>query len=468
METRNAMPTIVALATGENLAAIAVIRLSGQESHELVYQFFHTKSSFEKIPLRHALFGEWRYQGEVLDQVLVTLFGAPHSYTGEDMAEIACHGSPYIVQTLVHALVEGGAQPAQPGEFTYRAYLNGKLDLSQAEAVNELIASRSAAQHRTALQQLSGALSTQIAGLRAQLLELTALVELEIDFSDQDVEFVPRPQLALLAQGLRTEIATLSATFQQGNAIRQGLPVTIAGAPNAGKSTLLNRFLQEERAIVSDIPGTTRDTIEGEIQVRGITVRFTDTAGLRETTDPVERLGIQRTIGRLERGKFALLLVDSTIPSREGIFEGIDHLLAHIRPETTALLLLTKAERLPEQKRQALLSGVASAYPKHSVVLWDAHSGLGEPEVRAWLEDCVAQYLPTTTGFVITAERHYRALRAAEEETILLAEGIEQALTPDLLAHHLRQINAHLGSITGAIPPTEVLHTIFGKFCIGK
>ena len=468
MDTRNVMPTIVALATGENLAAIAVIRLSGQQSHELVHQFFHSKGSFEKIPLRHALFGEWRYHGEVLDQVLVTLFAAPHSYTGEDMAEISCHGSPYIVHTLVHALVEGGAHPAQPGEFTYRAYCNQKLDLSQAEAVNELIASRSAAQHRTALQQLSGALSTRIAGLRAQLLELTALVELEIDFSDQDVEFVPRPELALLAQRLRAEIATLGATFQQGNAIRQGLPVTIAGAPNAGKSTLLNRFLQEERAIVSDIPGTTRDTIEGEIQIKGITVRFTDTAGLRETTDPVERLGIQRTLGCLAGGKFALLLVDSATPSRGGILEEINRLLAYISPETTALLLLTKADRLSEQERQALLSGVESAYPAHTVVLWGAHMGLGEPAVRAWLEHCVTAYLPTTTGFVITAERHYRALRAAEEETMLLAAGIEQGLTPDLLAHHLRQINAHLGSITGAIPPTEVLHTIFGKFCIGK
>ena len=463
-----AMSTIVALATGENLAAIALIRLSGCEAHALVRQFFVPKSAHEKLPPRRALFGNWVVAGDVLDQVVVTLFSAPHSYTGEDMAEISCHGSPYIVQTLIRTLIAAGAIPAQPGEYTYRAYLNNKLDLAQAEAVGELIHSRSEAQHHAALQQLSGTLSAKIAALRAQLLELTALVELEIDFSDQDVEFVPRTQLSELTTHLHAELAALSATFQQGDAIRQGLPVTIAGAPNAGKSTLLNHFLQEERAIVSDIPGTTRDTIHGEVQIKGITIRFTDTAGLRETSDPIERLGIERALNCLQGGIFSFLLIDATTVANNASFEEINRLVAHLTPNASPLLLLTKADLLAETERQTLLARVQNAYPRYTVVLWGARIGLGETEVRAWLEARVTEYLPTATGFVITNERHYRALLAAEEETRLLAQGITQGLTSDLLAHHLRQINTHLANITGEIAPAEVLSTIFGKFCIGK
>ncbi len=462
------MSTIVALATGENLAAIALIRLSGDRAHPLVSQFFSPKRPLEKLPSRRALFGDWVVAGHSLDQVIVTLFTAPHSYTGEAMAEITCHGSPYIVQTIIRALIDAGATPAQPGEFTYRAYSNGKLDLSQAEAVGELIHSRNEHQHQLALQQLSGALSAQIETLRAQLLELTALVELEIDFSDQDVEFVPRTQLSELATRLHTEIAALRGTFRQGNAIRQGLSVTIAGAPNAGKSTLLNALLREERAIVSDIPGTTRDTIHGEIQIKGITIRFTDTAGLRETSDPIERLGIERTLNCLQGGIFSFLLTDATTIVNNASFEEIDRLVAHLAPNASPLLLLTKADLLAETERQTLLVRVQNAYPLYTVVLWGARIGLGEAEVRAWLEARVTEYLPTATGFVITHERHYRALLAAEEETRLLAQGIAQGLTSDLLAHHLRQINTHLANITGEIAPAEVLKTIFGKFCIGK
>ena len=462
------MSTIVALATGENLAAIALIRLSGDRAHPLVSQFFSPKRPLEKLPSRRALFGDWVVAGHSLDQVIVTLFTAPHSYTGEAMAEITCHGSPYIVQTLIRALIDAGATPAQPGEFTYRAYSNGKLDLSQAEAVGELIHSRNEHQHRLALQQLSGALSAQIETLRAQLLELTALVELEIDFSDQDVEFVPRTQLSELAARLHTEIAALRGTFRQGNAIRQGLSVTIAGAPNAGKSTLLNALLREERAIVSDIPGTTRDTIEGELQLKGITIRFTDTAGLRETEDPIERLGIERALNRLQGGIFSFLLVDAVVLREHTDWKEIDTLLVHLAPNAVPLLLLTKADLLSATERDALLTRVTGLYPNTSVVLWGAGTSLGEAEVWAWLEDHVAAYLPTATGFVITHERHYRALLAAEEEIQLLETAIVQGLTPDLLAHHLRQINAHLASITGEIAPAEVLKTIFGKFCIGK
>lgn len=462
------MSTIVALATGENLAAIAIIRLSGSDAHRLATQHFVPQRPHAMLPMRRALLGQITLAGEELDQVLLTLFAAPNSYTGEDMAEIACHGSPYIVQRLLQSLLQEGAQAAQPGEFTYRAFLNGKLDLTQAEAVNELIASRTATQHRTAFLQLEGALSAQISELRAKLLELTSLIELEIDFSDQDVEFVSRTELATLAEGIRQQLETLCASFRQGNAIQNGLPVTIAGAPNAGKSALLNFFLQEERAIVSDLPGTTRDAIHGEIVVNGITVRFTDTAGLRDTDDRIEQLGIERTLKFLQASLLALLLVDLANTPHGEHLAAFQLLLAKLPEDAHPLFLLSKADLVDGKTAQEVLRSIQTALPTISVVLWSSKTGEGEEEIRSWLEEKTHQYLPTEGGFVITNARHFEALSAAREEAIELLEAIHAGLSSDLLSFHLRRIIHLLGELTGEIPPQEILSNIFRHFCIGK
>lgn len=462
------MSTIVALATGENLAAIAIIRLSGSDAHRLASQHFVPQRPHAMLPMRRTLLGQITLAGEELDQVLLTLFAAPNSYTGEDMAEIACHGSPYIVQTLLQSLLQEGAQAAQPGEFTYRAFLNGKLDLTQAEAVNELIASRTATQHRTAFLQLEGALSAQISELRAKLLELTSLIELEIDFSDQDVEFVSRTELATLAEGIRQQLETLCASFRQGNAIQNGLPVTIAGAPNAGKSTLLNFFLQEERAIVSDLPGTTRDAIHGEIVVNGITVRFTDTAGLRDTDDRIEQLGIERTLKFLQASPLALLLVDLAHTPHGEHLAAFQLLLAKLPEDAHPLFLLSKADLVDGETAQEVLRSIQTALPTISVVLWSSKTEEGEEEIRSWLEEKTRQYLPTEGGFVITNARHFEALSTAREEAIELLEAIHAGLSSDLLSFHLRRIIHLLGELTGEIPPQEILSNIFRHFCIGK
>lgn len=461
--------TIVALASGENLAAIALLRLSGEEAHSLATHCFVSQHADKRhLVLRRVYFGTMVVDGEPLDQVLLTIFGAPHSYTGEDMAEIACHGSPYVVSALLQALIALGAKPAQPGEFSYRAYLNGKLDLTQAEAVNQLIASRTVMQHRMAFQQLEGALSEQIAKLRAQLLEISSLIELEIDFSDQDVEFVPRTELTELARAIATELTSLCASFRHGEAIQNGLAITIVGAPNAGKSALLNYFLKEERAIVSDIPGTTRDAIYGEIEVAGLRIRFVDTAGLRATADRVEQLGIERTLKYLQTNPLALLLVDVAHTPLTELSAALQTLLDRLPADTQPLLLLTKVDLLDSAEAQAILQQIQKDFPEKTISLWSAHSGEGEAVIRNWIAEQTQVYLPTDAGFAITNARHFVALSQANEEMEHLLKAIQEGYSADLLAHHLRRIIKLLGELTGEIQTEDILKNIFAHFCIGK
>jgi tRNA modification GTPase trmE len=463
------MSTIVALATGQNLAAIALIRLTGEDAHTLALQFVHLKHPRTPPKMRTAIFGNLYVDGNELDQVLLTLFAAPASYTGEDMAEIACHGSPYIVQTILTALVRAGAQPAEPGEFTYRAYSNGKLDLTQAEAVNELINAHTATQHRTALLQLEGALTRKIGSLREKLLALSSLIELEIDFSDQDVEFVPREQLLALTKELEDELTQLCSSFRNGEAIQNGLPITIAGAPNVGKSALLNILLGQERAIVSDIPGTTRDTIQGEILVNGITIRFTDTAGLRSTSDTIEQLGIERTRQSLATSPLAILLVDvSTKNQRVEILEAFRQLIQLLPPKASPLLLLSKVDLISSSEAQMLLKSIHDEFTAYTISLWSAKTLEGKENIYTWLEQKTNELLPSQSGFVLTNIRHFRALSRAKEEILLLQTAIAAGYSSDLLAVHLRQTRHLLGEIVGEIPTEDILHNIFSHFCIGK
>ena len=445
--------TICALATRPG-GAIAVIRVSGGESLAIVDKVFRKangKTLAEAAP-NTIHYGQLTDgEGNAIDEVLASVFKAPHSYTGEDSVEISCHGSHYVIACVLRALIEQGCRQAEPGEYTKRAYLNGKMDLSQAEAVADLIASTNKATHQMALSQLRGHFSNELSALREQLLHITTLMELELDFSDhEELEFADRGELLALATQIDGRITRLARTFATGKAIKQGIPVAIVGKTNVGKSTLLNKLLHEEKAIVSDVHGTTRDVIEDTTQIHGLTFRFIDTAGIRHTDDQVERLGIERTYQKLHEATIVVWVTDET-PTDE---------------ESRDMRQHCEGKRLLMVRNKIDLCG--EACPKGYLPLC-AKQGKGLRE----LEDALYQAadIPeiTENDVIITSVRHYEALIRAHEAISLVIQGMENGLSGDLLSEHLRACLDALADITGgSITPQEVLNNVFQHFCIGK
>lgn len=426
--------TICAIATAPG-GAIGIVRVSGADAFTIARQVC-PRLTPTTPPRTAVLTSITASPDEVLDEAVVTLFRAPASYTGEDCVEFSCHGSRYILNKVLQLLVRHGCRLAEPGEFTQRAYLNGKLDLSQAEAVADLIAADSAAAHRVALSQLKGHFSSELSRLRDQLLHLTSLLELELDFADhEELEFANRPELLALAEKIDAHITHLSSTFQTGNALKNGIPVAIVGAPNVGKSTLLNALLGEERAIVSDIQGTTRDAIEDTLQLGGITFRFIDTAGIRHTDDTIENLGIQRSIAAVQRAQIVVMMKEPGVPYPE----------VPLREDQTVIRIENKTEA------------------------FQAKYGVGLDDLRQRFIDAA----PTTSAedVIVTSARHYEALCRAHDSLTRVIDGLgEHSLLPtDLIAEDLRLTLASLADITGgAITPQETLNNIFSHFCIGK
>ena len=445
--------TICALATRPG-GAIAVVRVSGNESLAIVDKMFHKangKSLAEAAP-NTIHYGQLTdSEGNAIDEVMASVFKAPHSYTGEDSVEISCHGSQYVIACILRALIECGCRQAEPGEYTKRAYLNGKVDLSQAEAVADLIASSNKATHQMALSQLRGHFSNELSTLREQLLHITTLMELELDFSDhEELEFADRGELLALATQIDGRITWLARTFATGKAIKQGIPVAIVGKTNVGKSTLLNKLLHEEKAIVSDIHGTTRDVIEDTTQIHGLTFRFIDTAGIRHTDDHVERLGIERTYQKLHEATIVVWVTDESPTDEE---------LRDMRQRCEGKRLLMVRNKID-------LCG--EMCPKGYLPLC-AKQGKGLQE----LEDALYQAadIPeiTENDVIITSVRHYEALIRAHEAISLVIQGMENGLSGDLLSEHLRACLDALADITGgSITPQEVLNNVFKHFCVGK
>lgn len=440
--------------------AIGVIRVSGSDAIEITSRIFvsPTHRSLHQAPAQSILYGNIvDADGDIIDEVLVSVFRAPHSYTGENAVEIACHGSSYILKKVLELLIKAGCRQALPGEFTQRAFLNGKMDLSQAEAVADLIASTNQATHRLALSQLRGHFSDELAALRNELLKITSLIELELDFSDQDVTFADRSELQQLAEEIHTKISKLTQSFEAGRAIKSGVSVAIVGKTNVGKSTLLNCLLKEERAIVSNIHGTTRDVIEDTIEIQHILFRFIDTAGIRHTQDEIESLGIERTYQKLSQAAIILWVVDAP-PSPEEIEE-----METLTAQKKLIVVMNKADErswtLDEQAWHNVPPAISvSAKYKKGVDLLEntIYQAADIPEIHQ-------------NDVIITNVRHYEALTHAQESIERVLEGLTLQLSGDLLSEDLRQCLHHLAEITGgAITSNEVLGNIFHHFCIGK
>lgn len=453
------MNTICAISTPYGSGGIAVIRISGEAAIQIVDSLFHGRKSLTQAAAYTVHYGEIRHisdssspsskNEEVLDQVLVSIFRAPHSFTGEDVVEIACHGSTYIQQTLLQWLVDAGCQLAKAGEFTQRAFLNGKMDLTEAEAVADLIAAQTKAEKDLALSQLRGGISNELAALRQRLVTFTSLIELELDFADhEELEFADRQQLFNLAQEIDTKISDLVSSFKTGNAIKQGIPVAIIGAPNVGKSTLLNALLGEERAIVSDIQGTTRDTIEDTLVLGGMLFRFIDTAGMRQTDDTIENLGIERSRQAAQRATIIVHLQDATNPTN--ILEQITDI-----HDKTIIHVYNKVDLLPSFEAK---EGALSISAKNGEV------ALLRQQLIAFAE----QQCNIRNAVTISNTRHYEALARAQGAIQRVQEGLRMQISGELLSMDLQDCLTALGEITGQITSQEVLNNIFSKFCIGK
>jgi len=450
---------IVALATPSGTGAIAVIRVSGPDAITLADPLFRSIKGKKLVQQKsHTIhLGHIVDQGKVLDEVLVSIFKGPHSYTGENVIEISCHGSPYIQQQIIQLLLRNGCRSASAGEFTLRAFLNGKMDLSQAEAVADLIASDSEAAHDIAMQQMRGGFSNEIQELRQELLNFASLIELELDFSQEDVEFADRTQFNQLLSRISEVLKKLIDSFALGNVIKNGIPVAIVGQPNVGKSTLLNVMLNEERAIVSEIAGTTRDTVEDHISIKGINFRSIDTAGIRETVDVVEKIGIERTFDKIEKARLIIYLFDGMAFDKKELEQ-----IQEKYPNKRLLPICNKTDLLnPEQ-----VDKIKSEIP--DVLFLSAKLKTGIPELEQKLLSLVDSGALSGDTTIITNSRHYDALLKALEEIQKVKEGLDMEISSDLMAIDIRQALYHLGEITGSVTTDDLLGNIFSNFCIGK
>ena len=462
--------TIVALATPSGAGAIAVIRISGPTAISTVSPLFKAKSKKElaKQPSHTLHLGNLKDGKRILDEVLVSIFHGPKSYTGENTIEISCHGSPYIQQEIIQLLIRKGCRSAEAGEFTLRAFLNGKMDLSQAEAVADLISSENAASHQLAMQQMRGGFSNEIQRLRQELLDFASLIELELDFSEEDVEFANRDEFRRLINKIQLVLKRLVDSFATGNVLKNGIPVAIVGEPNVGKSTLLNALLNEERAIVSEIAGTTRDTIEDDISIGGIGFRFIDTAGIRETKDVIEGLGIKKTFEKISQSQVVVFLLDAEkFKIQNSKFKIEIEKIRNQFPQKPLINIANKVDKLSEfeiDKLNVTLSGVEGSY----YLPISAKTGLGVEELKEKLLDFVNTGELRNNNTIVTNSRHYNALLKALDEINKVEEGLNADLSSDLLAIDIRQALYHFGEITGEITNDDLLGNIFANFCIGK
>ena len=483
----NKQDTICAPATIPGTGAISVIRLSGPEALSIADKVVTCNgtplSSTDGYRIRYGTVLD--NDGETVDNVLVSVFRAPHSYTGEDSAEICCHASSYIVQTIIGLLLDAGARSAGPGEFTRRAFVNGKMDLAQAEAVADVIAAQDKAAHRVAMNQLKGGYSKELGKLRAKLLKMTSLLELELDFSEEDVEFASRGELSLLVNDVLHHVSTLASSFKRGNAVKNGLPVAIIGPANSGKSTLLNAIIGEDRAIVSDIAGTTRDTIEEVINVGGVSLRFIDTAGIRDTEETVEKIGIGRSLKKMQEASIILGILD---PARgfSSMKEDVQFFLSNVDLSEQKLILVLNKIDLIEDGNEAdsgvnknVIRGneIVSLIENKSIdiplVKISAKTGEGLVDLMSTLSNKASDLVGTSDSTLVTNLRHYEALRKSEAPLRRVLSGLGATdhgtpLPPDLIAQDLREALHYIGSIVGEISTDEVLGSIFREFCVGK
>lgn len=463
---------ICAISTAQGNGAIAVIRLSGDECIALCDKVFHSPSSKRLIDQEPNTlhFGNLMDGDRIVDEVVVSVFKGPKSYTGEDVVEISCHGSVYIQQQVLQLLTKNGARLAKPGEFTLRAFINGKMDLSQAEAVADLIASTSSSAHKVAIQQMRGGFSSEIASLRDRLLHFISLLELELDFSEEDVEFADRKQLDDLLKNIQHLILKLLKSFDLGNVIKNGVPVAIVGHTNVGKSTLLNKILNEEKAIVSEIAGTTRDVIEDVINIEGVTFRFIDTAGIRETVDTIETMGIERTYDRITKSSIVMLLVDATEKVSD-IKQAVKKVKEKIgATDKKLIVIVNKIDRLDDSKvEQEINYSLNNLLDESDVnIKISAKTGENIEKLIDELLSVVNLAALNQNEVIVTNARHYEALEKASVALQRAIDGLNTGITGDFLAMDIRETLHYLGEITGEITTDEVLGNIFKNFCIGK
>ncbi len=460
----NLSDTICALATPTGVGGLGVIRLSGPEAIAVADRVFKARVPLSQVLSHTISYGTVHDLSHAIDEAMATVFHAPRSFTTEDTVEFSCHGSPFILGEVLRVLCAAGARPATPGEFTLRAFLHGRLDLTQAEAVADLIAADSAAAHQLALGQLRGGISTRISDLRTQLIDFAALVELELDFVEEDVEFADRAKLLQLVAEIRREVSGLMASFRLGNALRNGVPTVIAGRPNAGKSTLLNAWLQEERAIVSEIPGTTRDTIEEVLHLDGIAFRLIDTAGIREATDTIERMGVDRTYEKIRESTLLIYVFDAMTTEPKALEAD---LLPLLRPGLAVFKVGNKIDLDIDGSRRRLFAHL----PVHWLSAAHPHSALPGQGLSALSDALVASVLqePVQPGQAVLSNlRHYEALRFADAALGDVHEGLTDQRSGELVALDIRRVLEALGQITGEVSNDELLGSIFGRFCIGK